>query len=532
MIGPARWWKPALAGLVLLTAAAAAFWGRPRPRFAPRPTAVSRVLSPEPVAVAPGVYLLGRTDPAAAYAVETSEGLVLIDSGLETAAAPVVEQLGQLHLDVRGLRAVLLTHVHGDHSLGAEHLRAQTGARVYAGAADCAPLREGEPREAFFSTFAMPGRVPHPTTVDVELAGDETLAFGETRFRVNAAPGHTPGSVCYLLERPGLRALFTGDVITHLSPGAPDSLGTYAAYLPPLYRGNARAYLATLRRLRALPVPDLVLPGHPRMDPEPPSPHLSPGQWQGLLDQGIAEMERLSARYEADGANFLDGLPKELLPGLYYLGDFGSSTVYCLNTPRGLFLVDAPGDPLLTAFLANRFKKLGWEGRKPTAVLLTSAGAEATAGLAELVRDTGCQVVAARAAIEEVRRLCPGGVQVVPAEDLGERGWFDVRTILLGGRGLAPVAYEVRWAGKTVLFSGRIPVRLGETTAPQLLSDLAGPGGRADQYVSALDRLGQLRPALWLPAVPVHGQNANLYDDDWQKVLDANRQAVAFRPPD
>src|SRR5262249_50426918 len=171
MTEPAKWRKPALAGFALLTLAAAvlggAAWWRPRKEGAPGP--VIQPLLPRPVAVAPGVYLLGWTAPAAAYAVETTDGLVLIDTGLEANAAAVGRQLAVLHLDAARLRAILLTHVHADHSLGAQHLRTQTGARVYAGRADCPPLREGGPREAFFSTFHMPRLATHATTVDVEL---------------------------------------------------------------------------------------------------------------------------------------------------------------------------------------------------------------------------------------------------------------------------------------------------------------------------------------------------------------------------
>ena len=56
-------------------------------------------------------------------------------------------------------------------------------------------------------------------------------------------------------------------------------LGTYSAYLSPRYRGNAKDYLDTLERLRQMPVPDLVLPGHPRADVSPQSPCLSQERW-------------------------------------------------------------------------------------------------------------------------------------------------------------------------------------------------------------------------------------------------------------
>src|SRR5262245_15864904 len=157
----------ALAGLVavaLITVAALIAWMSP----ASRPAEVVP-LKPRAAAVVPGVYYLGRTEPAAVYAVDSSDGFVLIDTGLDERVASITSQLAELKLDVGRLRAILLTHVHADHSLGAARLRAQTGAKVYAGAADCKPLREGNPREAFFSTFHMPGIPTHPTPVDVEL---------------------------------------------------------------------------------------------------------------------------------------------------------------------------------------------------------------------------------------------------------------------------------------------------------------------------------------------------------------------------
>src|SRR5262249_1034182 len=132
--------------LILLFAialiAGVVWWRLPRP-FSPRDATVFDVLFPMPVAVAPGVYILGKSSPSPVYLVETSQGLVLIDSGLEANAATVIEQIAKLGFDVQQLRAILLTHVHGDHSLGAEHLRELTGAKIYAGRGDCGPLREG-----------------------------------------------------------------------------------------------------------------------------------------------------------------------------------------------------------------------------------------------------------------------------------------------------------------------------------------------------------------------------------------------------
>jgi metallo-beta-lactamase class B len=166
--------------------------------------------------IVPGIHILAGLAPSAAYVIDTTDGLILIDSGLDADAGALRAQLTELGLDWKRVRAILLTHAHGDHTGGAEYLRSATGAKVYAGAGDAAVLRAGRPREAFFSTFYMPDHTTHPTTVDVALEGGETIAKGDVRIEVIAAPGHTPGSICYLLHRGVLRALFAGDTIMML----------------------------------------------------------------------------------------------------------------------------------------------------------------------------------------------------------------------------------------------------------------------------------------------------------------------------
>ena len=122
--------------------------------------------------------------------------------------------------------------------------------RVAATRRSCAGTARGD-----FRAFSLPGGQLHTTTIDVELTGNESIDFGGTRIKAMATPGHTPGSVCYLMERDGVRTLFTGDVISSLVGDETSlvrarwPLGTYSAYMSPRYRGDARAYLGSLRAL-------------------------------------------------------------------------------------------------------------------------------------------------------------------------------------------------------------------------------------------------------------------------------------------
>jgi metallo-beta-lactamase class B len=481
-----------------------------------------------PLTIVPGIHMLGAMSPATVYVVETSEGLVLIDSGLDAEAGFLKQQMADLKLDWKRVHAILLTHAHADHVGGARHLREQTGAKIYAGWADAQILKAGGPREALFCTYEMPKATVRPMPVDVELKGDEVVALGDSRFRALATPGHTPGGICFLMERDGLRVLFSGDVIHALigDKNATDKVtrpfGTYSAYLAPRYRGNAREFLTSLQQLRSLPVPDLVLPGHPRLDPVPPNPALSQERWEELLDSGIREMQQLLARYERDGALFLDGTAKRLLPDLYYLGDFAGAAVYGFFRGGKFFVVGQPRGPGLAEFLHGALKQLGVKPGAPTAVLLTSCDAAEIVGLKDLVAQCHPQVVVSSEARQQVVAACPAGTIVLPAEELPGKGWFDVKSLKLGGRGVGPIAYDLAWADKSVLFSGKIPIRIKQSTVADLSQDIVSGRGNLRDYYASLLQLRELRPNLWLPAVSSDGQNANLYDTEWAEILAGN----------
>jgi glyoxylase-like metal-dependent hydrolase (beta-lactamase superfamily II) len=498
------------------------------------PASASRVvLGPTAITVAPRIHLLGGLFPSVAYAVETTEGLVLIDSGSEPDAGPLRGQLAMLRLDVGTVRRIFLTHAHADHCGGAEALRAASGARVYAGRRDAPVIRAGEPVEALFSSFSIPNARPHATTVDVELEGGEEIVVGDARFRVLATPGHSPGSLCYLMERDGLRVLFTGDVVMSLEgnptwsdPALRTPLGTYAAHRAPCYRGDLDEYLATLRMLRALPVPDLVLPGHPRMDPAPQSPRLTQERWASMLDAGIGELQALRARFAADGRDFLDGGPKELLPDLFYLGDLDGQAVYGFFAASRFVLVGAPGGEDLVDFVAARLRKLGREPTAPFAVLLTSCGAKETTGLGALVSAFHPRIVAGTVGEAALRDADIGDATIVAAEDLPRQGWLEVVPIPLSGRGVAPVAYRLEWGGRAVLFTGPFLAKPTGPAVDELLAELSRTGASRARYLAALDDLAAASPDLWLPAVPSYAQNANLYDEEWAEILARTRELV------
>ncbi|MBM4069877.1 MAG: MBL fold metallo-hydrolase [Planctomycetes bacterium] len=487
-------------------------------------------LGPVPVTVVPGVHLLGGLAPAAAYVIESSRGLILIDAGLERDASVLKAQLAALGLDWKRLQAIFLTHMHPDHSGGAEHLRELTGAIIHAGGGDVDVLLSPPlhtPDEQLIAHWPS-----HSTKVNVRLRQDQTIVIGGVRIHALTTPGHSPGSMCYLVERGQLRILFSGDVIMTLGgPKVSKSkltrpLGTYTAYLSPFLGGSAQGFLNTFRKLAALPPPDLVLPGHPRMDQTYRRPAMSQERWRALLDDGIREMDRLLARLSRDGALFLDGAPRQVLPGMYYLGDFHGHPVPTWFAGSRLHLIDAPGGPGLGDFVRSRLAQLGASPELPDVVMLTSCAPEAMAGLGELLAQGGSSVVVGKAGIETVKGLCPRKTVIQAAEELRGDEWSAVTAIALPAPGPASIAYLVRCDKKQVLFSGRAPAPLNNRLAIKRL--VGERDARQNDFAlrAALDLLAAHRPDVWLPAASLLGFNALLYDDDWQELIEENRRFI------
>lgn len=475
--------------------------------------------------IVPRVHLIGGLGPSAAYVIETGDGLIAIDSGLEKDAKLFKAELARLKLDWKTLRAIFLTHAHGDHTGGAQRLSDETGAKIYAGALDVPIIEAGGPWEAVFSTFRMPNHSTHPTHVDVLVHDHDRYQFGNVTVTALETPGHTPGSTCYLAQLDGLRILFSGDVIMRLGDRP---LGTYSAYLAPRYRGDAPTFLQSLTRLREIPVPDLVLPGHPVADGGQQSAQFTQEQWETLLEQGESEMRRLIQRNANGGANFLDGVPKRLLPDLYYLGDREGSAVYALVDHERLFLVDAPGGPGLDKFVATQLAEFGIT---PTvyAVLLTACGDRETACLAELIDHYKVHVITSQEGIERIRMRLPPETLYLSLDDLRQKEWIPVRTVQLSGRGIAPVAYSLRWAGKSILFSGEIPEFARKQSDVKFDSLAENADTKPVAYLNSIRSLADLRPDIWLPAIPTDAQNANLYGNEWETILQTNYFAISDR---
>lgn len=153
------------------------------------------------------------------WALRHQHNLVVVDPG---EAGPVLDYLAQ---SGDTLRAILLTHHHGDHTAGTEALSALGQIEVFG------PLAE-----------EIPG-VTYP------LMGDETIVLpgfaDEATLKVLFVPGHTRSHLAYY--RPGM--VFCGDTLFTLGCGR-------------LFEGSPSQMWQSLSTLTALPPETQVYCAH------------------------------------------------------------------------------------------------------------------------------------------------------------------------------------------------------------------------------------------------------------------------------
>jgi glyoxylase-like metal-dependent hydrolase (beta-lactamase superfamily II) len=125
------------------------------------------------------------------------------------------------------VREVLETHGHWDHIQAVPQLR-DAGYEVHVTAEDA-------------------DRLP---SYDQILDDDTVIPVGRLRLRTIHTPGHTPGSMCFLLE--GAPILFSGDT---LFPGGPGATKFPGGHFPTIIESIES-------KLFTLPAETRVLPGH------------------------------------------------------------------------------------------------------------------------------------------------------------------------------------------------------------------------------------------------------------------------------
>lgn len=158
---------------------------------------------------------------------EASRTCCVIDPGYTPDI--VLDEVNALGLTVE---AILLTHGHFDHVGGVKQIAAETGCDVYIHPDDLSMPPMMTAGQLYYTKTYTEGTHLHLAGLDIDLIH---------------TPGHTPGSVCLLVES----TMFSGDTLFAGSCGRTDLPG-----------GDWAAITKSLRRLAAFETNYRVFPGH------------------------------------------------------------------------------------------------------------------------------------------------------------------------------------------------------------------------------------------------------------------------------
>ncbi|OVE80997.1 hypothetical protein BVY03_04890 [bacterium K02(2017)] len=179
---------------------------------------------------------------------ETSGEAIIIDPGDE--AEKIIAEVKANQFDVK---YIVHTHAHIDHIAAVDEVSKDLGGKICLHQEDL-PLYENVKMQAEFLGFPFEKeKLPTPSFI---THNDMLECQNDLKTKVIHTPGHTPGSVCFLLDQFNTNnhqnLLLSGDTLFFSSIGRTD-----------LWGGDQNLLLASIKeKLLTLPADTLVIPGH------------------------------------------------------------------------------------------------------------------------------------------------------------------------------------------------------------------------------------------------------------------------------
>jgi len=146
----------------------------------------------EPIKIFDNLYFVGTTT-VGSYIVDTGDGLVMIDTGINDQSAIImVDGMKKLGLDPSRIKLILISHEHFDHYGGVQYLKknACPNAKVALSLVGWNLLQTVPPEWAYID--------PRPQSVDIYLVDGMKIKVGSEIFQIVATPGHSPGCVSFI----------------------------------------------------------------------------------------------------------------------------------------------------------------------------------------------------------------------------------------------------------------------------------------------------------------------------------------------
>ncbi len=244
----------------------------------------------KPFRVIGNIYYVGPAG-VAVYLIVTPKGDILTDGGLPEGVAQIEQNIAALGFNVRDVKVLLNSHAHFDHSGGLAQIKADSGARLYASAADTPILQSGH---IDFGPCAEVDSVP--VKVDHVVGEGSKVRLGGVTLTAHMTPGHTPGATTWTttVKDGGVTrsVMFFGSITTGGNPLVNNTA----------WPGIADAYRATFAKMKTMKTDVFLGPHGDQMDLDAKLARLTPGGPNPFVDptELPREMDIMHGRFDKE----------------------------------------------------------------------------------------------------------------------------------------------------------------------------------------------------------------------------------------
>jgi len=261
----------------------------------PRPANLSEATAKAvpPFKMFDNLYYVGL-DFVNAYVIQTSGGLILVDTLFGEFGEHTAKAMQELGLNPKDVKYILITHGHDDHYGGLKRMQAMTGAKVLMAEADWKLMEDTIRKEGEAAVASK--LIPR----DMIVKDGDTLKLGNTTITLYLTPGHTPGTTSLVFpvtDNGQMHQVFMWPGPTLQSPDV----------------AVMEQFLATTKRLQTLTKgSDVWLHSHPwsvslfekyeklkNRKAGEPNPYVNPGEIPVFLQQRVEDTEKRIAEAKA-----------------------------------------------------------------------------------------------------------------------------------------------------------------------------------------------------------------------------------------
>ncbi len=206
-----------------------------------------------PHRIAGNLYYVGSED-LASYLIVTPQGLILINSSLETSPQLIQSSVEQLGFHFKDIKILLISHAHYDHCAGSAKIKQLTGAKYFVMDADVTVVESGG--KADFQYGAKKDMLYPPAKVDRILHDGDVVRLGGTVRTAHKTAGHTKGTTTWTMDETE-----GGKTLHVVIVGSPNVNPGYKLVANQAYPQIARDYKQGFQVLEGLPC-DIFLGAH------------------------------------------------------------------------------------------------------------------------------------------------------------------------------------------------------------------------------------------------------------------------------